>query len=361
MTKIRLIKLVDRLLGRLLVLLLSFFKAERDGAQLLVRNVLFIRPGGIGDAVLLVPAIKALKIKYPGAEIDILCEKRNSGIFGMINGLRRVYLYDRGADLLRCISSQYDVVVDTEQWHRMSAVIAFMTRAGIRIGFGTNDRSKLFTHTVEYDHDDNEVKSFYRLLEQIEVPHSEALPDVPFLDIEAAEAGKYVEDTIGSNIDVVAIFPGATVRERRWGGERYGEVAKNLNERGYRIVLLGTSDEKEDALKIRQQVRGAVDLTGLTTLREVAYVLKNSALLITADSGLMHMAYALGAPTVSIFGSGIEKKWAPRGECHEVVNKRLDCSPCTRFGYTPSCDKGIRCLSEILPEDVIEATDKLLK
>jgi heptosyltransferase-2 len=99
----------------------------------------------------------------------------------------------------------------------------------------------------------------------------------------------------------------------------------------------------------------AFDLTGKTTLMEAAAVLRRCRLLITADSGLMHLAVAVGTKTISLFGSGIEKKWAPQGKNHLVINKRPECSPCTRFGYTPGCAFDVACLSAITVDEVVAA------
>jgi ADP-heptose:LPS heptosyltransferase len=124
--------------------------------------------------------------------------------------------------------------------------------------------------------------------------------------------------------------------------------------------LLGSSADKADADLIRKKAPDTTDLAGKTDLRQVATVLGMSSLLISADSGLLHIAYAVDTPTVSLFGSGIEKKWAPRGKKHLVINKYLDCSPCTRFGYTPTCKRNVECLASIRVGEVIEAARTIL-
>ena len=105
---------------------------------------------------------------------------------------------------------------------------------------------------------------------------------------------------------------------------------------------------------------GGLNLAGSTTLTETAAVIARSALLLSGDSGVLHIAVGLGVPTVSLFGPGIEAKWGPKGEGDIVLNQRLPCSPCTRFGTTPSCPIGARCLSEITPEQVAGAIGRLL-
>jgi len=366
--KIKILKSIDRILGKLLVSLLPRIKKPHRGDPARFRKILIIRPGGIGDAVLLLPAINILKTKLPDSGIDILSERRNAEIFSFSKEINRVYLYDRGVGLFKCIRNRYDVVIDTEQWHRLSAVVAYLTGAAVRVGFDTNERARLFTHRIPYSHDDYEVYSFLHLMEplinssEFKVQGSRLTfdSDKPFLNMEGVSSTELQSSIFNLQSPVVAIFPGASVAERRWGGDRFGKVARALRSKGYRIVILGSRADSRDAARIREYAGDCIDLTGKTDLKGVAAVLKESKLLLTADSGLMHIAYAAGTATVSLFGSGIEEKWAPRGKNHTVLNEHLDCSPCTRFGYTPRCKRDVECLSSLSVDAVIGAVEQIL-
>lgn len=357
MNKIVFLKSIDRITGRFLVQLLSRFQREEASKKGLqdLKRLLIIRPGGIGDAVLLLPSIKALKKAYPEVQLDVLCEKRNYGIFELTDCVNRIYLYDRGFDLLKVLKNRYDGVIDTEQWHRLSAVIAFLTGSPVRIGFDTNERRRLFTYRIPYSHDDYEVYSFFNLLKPLLGYIPQFNVDESFIDIEDKEEATFISEP------AVAIFPGASIRERRWGGNNYGIVARELIKKGFKVIILGSGIDREEARDISRIAPHAVDLTGKTSLKDVALILKRCRLLISTDSGLLHLAVGVGTSTLSLFGSGIEKKWAPRGRRHVVINKRLPCSPCTRFGYTPRCKNKIACLTSISPEEVLERALQLLK
>jgi ADP-heptose:LPS heptosyltransferase len=324
------------------------------------KKFLFIRPGGIGDAVLLLPAIKALKTYFHDSDIDVLCEKRNAEIFTLSNEINRSYLYDRGFDLLKCFKNKYDAVIDTEQWHRLSAVVAYLTGAGIRIGFDTNERRRLLTHRIPYNHDDYEGYSFLHLMEPLIGAVSEFKADTPFIDTGDDFPIHVLPASLKGNNKVIAVFPGASVKERLWGVDNFGKTAKALKNMGYEIIILGAKNDRRDAGAVIKHAGDCIDLTGKTNLKDAANVLKICRLLITSDSGLMHIAYAVGTPTISFFGAGIEKKWAPRGNRHIALNKLLDCSPCTKFGYMPKCKKGIKCLSSISADEVLKAAESIL-
>lgn len=357
MNKIKLLKTIDRIAGKLIVSFIGSKNLTSNNSLSELKSILIIRPGGIGDAVLLLPAINMLKTSLPHSNIEILCEKRNAGIFELCNDIKRVFLYDQDFELVKCLRNRYDAVIDTEQWHRLSAVISYMIKSPVKIGFDTNERRKLFTHKIAYSHEDYEVYSFLNLIKPLIIFSMEFNTEIPFIDIKDKIPSKFLLD---KGKEIIAIFPGATVPERKWGGDKYGLVAKALQDKGYSIIILGSHADKNEAEKIKKQASDSIDLTGKTSLKETAIILKHCCLLITADSGLMHIAYGVGTPTVSLFGSGIEKKWAPQGKNHITLNKYLPCSPCTKFGYTPPCPNNFKCMNLISVAEVISASEKIL-
>jgi lipopolysaccharide heptosyltransferase II len=360
LNKINFLKSIDRIIGKPLVFFLPIIKRNHKVSPKKANKILIIRPGGIGDAVLLIPAINALNKELPDTEIDILSERRNAGIFSLLKNVHRIYLYDAVRDLFHALRNRYDAVIDTEQWHRLSALVTYLTGAPVRIGFDTNERAKLFTHSISYSHDDYEVRSFLNLIKPIIQHHPEFDADSSFLDIASESAFRLLNVSDNAKERIVSIFPGASVAERRWGGEKFGKTAKALSAKGYKVVILGASSEHADADIIKQHAAHCMDLTGKTDLKDVAAILKASRLLLTADSGIMHIAYAVGTPTVALFGSGIEKKWAPQGKGNVIINKHLPCSPCTRYGYTPRCDENMECIASIGVDEVVETVESVL-
>lgn len=357
MVKIRLLKSLDRLFGTVLIHLIRKPEVKPLPQP---KSILFIRPGGIGDAVHLLPAIAALKEKYPDASITILAEKRNSAIFSLCRAVDRTFCYDSLRELAGALRSTYDIVIDTEQWHRLSAIIARMTRAPVLIGYATNQRKRMFTHTVSYSHETYEKSSFFSLLEPLGITDSLGSSG-PFLTVPERAVDAAV-DMIAAYSDrpFVTLFPGASIPERRWGTENFRELAMRLHSGGVAVVVVGGRGDAEAGEKIAAGGIG-LNLAGCTSLAETAAVLSKSRVLVSGDSGVLHIAEALDVPTVSLFGPGIENKWAPRGVHHIVLNRHLDCSPCTKFGYTPRCKNGARCLSDIGIDEVANAVLDLLK
>jgi ADP-heptose:LPS heptosyltransferase len=352
------LKTVDRSIGRLSIHLVPPpppVKLPRE-----ITSILVIRPGGIGDAALLAPAIHALRRAYHDATIHILAEQRNGSLFTLIPGIDRVFLYDSPAGLRRTLQQNYDLVIDTEQWHRLSALVTRMTGAPVLIGFDTNDRRRMFTHTVPYSHEEYESDSFLHLLSPLGIDDTRNEADqFLFPPEEVRQQAAQLLSPLG-NQPFITVFPGASIPERRWGADRFRQVVEALADQGIPAVIIGNNDDRATGDDIIG-TGSSINLAGLTTLAGTAAVIAASRLLLSGDSGVLHIGVGVGTATVSLFGPGIAAKWAPRGHRHRVLDIHLDCSPCTRFGTTPPCPHGARCLAEITPREVTAAVVQQLK
>ncbi len=351
-------KLLDAAFGRLASSIMSSPAKGRHVSP--IRSILLIRPGGIGDAVLLAPVIHAIKNIHPCADITVLAERRNTGVFELIPAVDTVLCYDQPGEFVRTLKNKFDVIIDTEQWHRLSAVVARIISAPLKIGYDTNERRRMFTHPVPYSHDDHESVSFAHLLEPMGISAVSVEMDAPFLIVPHAVAGKaagLLEPL--RDEPFVAIFPGASILERQWGAERFRRVAEMVFAFGIRTVVVGGTEDRHQGEGIIEGGLG-LNLAGRTSLAETAAVIQKSALLLSGDSGVLHIAVGLGVPTVSLFGPGRAKKWAPQGDRHSVINKNLPCSPCTTFGTTPPCTIHARCMRDITADEVANALTMLL-
>jgi len=354
--KIRFIKSIDASVGRMITSVLPTPKRRPVPAP---QRCLFIRPGGIGDAVLLLPALNAFKSAYPSCIIDVLAEKRNAAAFGLTSCIRAVHRYDSLSDFAGVLRTSYDVVIDTEQWYRLSAVMARLTGAPMIVGFASNKRKRLFTHSVSYLVDQYEAYSFFQLLGplRVEVPARIAIPflEPPPAAFEAAV--KLLAPLSGRPF--VSIFPGASTPQKQWGADRFRELTALLLSRGVSVVLVGGDDSRRDALEIAMGTQ-ALNLVGRSSLAVSAALIKKGRALVSGDSGLLHIAAGLGTPTVSLFGPSDVRKWGPQGEANVVLAAGLPCAPCSRFGTTPSCPSALHCLKEIAVKEVAQACEALL-
>ena len=330
-----------------------------------IRQILIIRPGGMGDAALLLPMVAALGRGIPGAAIDILAERRNAGIFALTRHVREVICYDDGlfGKLRDLRSKQYDIVIDTEQFHHLSVLLANALRPRYLCGFASASRECFLTHPVRYRDEDYEAESFLHLAEALlgDIPAS--MQDSTFIEIDA-ESSAWADDILGvaRARRVIAIAPLAGGPSRIWPAERYTDIANRLTSDGHFVVLLGGQDAVMAATQIEESLTpdSCLNLAGRTSVAQTAAVLGRSALLVCADTGVLHVAAGLGTPTVSIFGSGLHRKWAPRGERHALIRKNLSCSPCIKGGRLPRCPHQFACMQTIEADEVMASIGNLL-
>jgi lipopolysaccharide heptosyltransferase II len=330
-----------------------------------VERILIIRPGGIGDAALTWPMIHALRQHYAGADLDVLAERRNAGVYRIGRLVDAVHCYDdRPLSVLRRLrASRYDIVIDTEQFHHLSILVANSVRPRYLCGFDTIGRGRFQTHRVPYRETDYEVRSFLRLAESLigtPIPFDET---APFIEVGENARTWAAETAVAAGDRALAVIvPTASGRYKQWPTDRYATVASRLLERGLAVVLLGGSDGSHAAAQIRAAIDhpALIDLVGRTSLPQTAGMLERAAVLFCADTGVLHIACGVGTPTVSLFGPGIPQKWVPRGDEHRAVRLNLPCSPCTRFGRVPRCPYGATCMQSMPADDATMALEEVL-
>lgn len=357
--RVRLLKILDMTVGFFLCwttgyILHLFRRNAPAGAAVVprleaIRRVLVIRPGGMGDMVLLQPMLKSLRRHCPQAEVDLVCEKRNRDIPALAGASGQVILYDAQPFGLigKLRRGQYDVVIDTEQFHYFSAMMAILGRAPVRIGFKINPgRNTLYTHLVNYDLEGYEAGEFMRLLEPLGIRDQAVVKGCLSLP-------GHPEGQSGA----VVIHVGTSTRYKYWETGKFVDLVKRLAGTGGRgpIILVGGRREARVAEEIARQA-GLGDqvkvMAGNLTIPQTAALIGSANLFIGGDSGLAHLAVALGTPTVVLFGPSDHKKWGASGPGNVVVRTELPCSPCFIFGYHKFCHS-IACMAGITVDQVM--------
>jgi ADP-heptose:LPS heptosyltransferase len=335
----KILKALDYTLGGFLAFVLPSQKPSLLKKAL--NKILIIRPGGIGDAVFLLPLLTALKAK--GLSIDILCETRNKEVF--LSQGYPVYLYDHLNSLRQVMRISYDMLIDTEQWHYSSAVLGYFLKAQYKVGFATRPwRGKLFHNQVVYDQKAYELNNFKKLFEGMSLPsmnleHSFVVPKT---------VQKWASIQVPANS--VSIFLGASIPLRRLSKKLSLDLIENTLSKKQHPVLLGGRDVEGVAQEIMKKLdsQQVSNFVGQCSLLESAALIQRGERFVGPDSGLMHLACAVGTSVEAVFGPGDLQKWYPLGRSHQVISTHASCSPCTRFGYTvPTCHGTHHCMKDI--------------
>ena len=374
MNKLKLIKLLDKFIGHpVCILIVKLFKLNnrlpsRPSYEIprAPFNILVIRPGGVGDAVLILPLLTSLKRKYPSTTLYVLAEKRNAAVFQTSTLLKHIFLYDvfLSWGLLKLLFIKFDIVIDSEQFHYSSAIFAFLTRAKVRCGFDTNKRGYLFNHKVPYSQKKYEVESFLSLYYSLTGEKIIFDYKKPFFILDnkyLIRAKERLAQLRGEK--TVIILPGASIPQRCWPIHNYTKIINWLLELKINVVLSGGKKDTAFSLNIKKEIakNHFLNLIGKTSIPQIAGIIAVSDLFLSSDTGISHLAYALGKPTLSLFGPGIIEKWAPKKEKYLAIAKNMPCSPCTKFGYTPPCPNNFTCMRSITAEEVKEGVSHLLK
>ncbi|MCC6158946.1 MAG: glycosyltransferase family 9 protein [Deltaproteobacteria bacterium] len=323
-----------------------------------VRRVLVIRPGGIGDLILLLPAVRRVRDRFPAARITLVAQKRNRAIAAMTNLFDEVLTLDEKPWTFwrRLRSGDFDVVIDTEQFHYASAVFTLLSRAPVRIGFKIKpERNELYTHLVDYPMDRHESEAFDHLVEPLCGPRETTIELAGLLD-----RAKLPREVPGLPADAerpLVVFPYGGARGKEWPAGRWAEIVRRLLARDAgRVVLVGGADARELAENVLHAVndRRVVSLVGRLRLDETAAVVARARLYVGCDTGVTHLALALGRRSVVLFGASDERKWGPPPGMGVGVSTRVPCRPCSIFGYVKRC-RTIDCMDRIGTDQVWQA------
>ncbi|MGD0231700.1 MAG: glycosyltransferase family 9 protein [Syntrophorhabdales bacterium] len=315
-------------------------------------NILVIRLSSLGDVLLTMPAVAAIKAAAPETAVTWLVEGspaellRHQGFIDrVIEFPRRTIAGDlRGGRVLGALRScaafrmmlreeAYDLVVDFHGIMK-SALLAKAARSKKRIGF---DRSVAKEASwLVYDEKRSGVeKRLHKTARNLLLASSLGVRDIPEIDLAVpADAAAYIDDFLARRritrpVFAVNPFCSKGSEFKRWDIARYGEVARRVGDAtGATMLILWGPGEEEEARRLAEAAGGRALLACATTVPQLLALLKRTDLYIGGDSGVMHLAAFARVPVVAIFGPTDHLVNGPYGNGHTVVRKELPCSPC---------------------------------
>lgn len=375
----KLLKFLDYYVGIPLLGALSLIgrrSKKRDLHDLAPRRILLVKFVALGDAVLLVPAIRALRKKFPKAEISFVgTTLTESFLRGFPEYIDRFITVDIGslfrspayaASILSSIRSlKCDIAIDFEQWPRLSAILVTMGGIPIRIGFRTKNQHRHagFTDVVDRDPELHEADNFLALIELLT---GEQEPRT--LDIKVDEAGLVKAQSFlakhgwQKKAPLVIVHPGCGAHgfPREWPPGNYAETINRLSgDHNLFIVVSGTESESTVTSSVRQGIRSAVIPYTIQSPDDFVALLSLSSLLISGNNGAMHLAAALQIPQIALHGPTNARQWGPINTRAVVIQSRCPECPCLDLGFEYHRYDGY-CMEQIGMEDVYRATKEIL-
>src|SRR5262245_20546008 len=333
-----------------------------------IERILVRGPNWVGDAVLAIPAIKALREHFQGVELTLLVRPWVAGLFTSAPFVDKVWSEAKPtgvgdwARITRNIREhRFDMALLLPNSFE-SALMMFLGGVPQRVGYATDGRRWMLTTAVTPPAGFRHQVHYYLDL----VRTLSAAPERPSIEIHAApeerDAARNLLNAAGveKKASFMVLNAGAAYGSaKRWREDRFAEVADLLaTEFGLSVVLIGSEAERTIAENIRSRMKTkSAVLNGRTSLETLIGVLAESSLMITNDSGPMHIAAALGTPTVAIFGSTDERATGPLGLRTRIVRRPVECSPC----LLRECPIDHRCMNGVSVEDVRQDARELFQ
>lgn len=320
--------------------------------------------------VLLTPALRALRKTYPEAHIAVFVRPLVEALMAKHPYVDELIIYDkrrqnkglpgiwRMAQRLR--KAKFDLAVVLHPNSVRSALIPYLARIPERIGTRISGRGIFLTKTVDDRTEIHEVERYLRVLKLIGIDKPDKGLEFWHTPRDSRIAYQLLEDgaralrptlsALRSSL-LVGINPGTTWPSKRWQLRRFADLITVLVEEfKVRVVLTGASSEKTLGDELRRLTSSDfINLIGKTTLLQLGALIERLNLYITGDSGPMHIAAAVGTPTIALFGPTSPIRHRPYGDGHVVIQKDVGCPPC----YERICDRHHECMEAIGVDDIV--------
>ncbi len=342
------------------------------------RRILIVNPFGIGDTIFSMVVAQAIRDAWPKSFIGFLANERTESLVRLNPSIDHTLIFNR--DQFRGFWRQSPVLF----FRQFRALLAILREAdfdtlidfslgreysffgwwvGIRdrIGFDFKNRGLFLTHKKKLAGYDEKpvVDTQFGLLPFLGIPIPGAKPAIPF---------RVPENADFKNRNILVLAPGggrswgANAVFKQWDPERFARVGNTLvKNKGYEIYLLGDDGEKELLGKTASFLEAPAKILAGEAIPKVCPLLKAAKLFIGNDGGLLHLANALGTPTVGLYGPVDERVYGPyRKEIpHAVLTEAVPCRPCYQHFHFPPCAYNRRCLEELSVERVLTASSAL--
>ncbi len=336
--------------------------------RILVRGV-----NWVGDTILTYPAVQKLKSLFPHCHLAMLVPGHLVDLWKTFPQVDEIIPFQkkRGIGSIwedinlsqSLMERKFDLAVILPRSFR-SALHIFLARIPIRVGYKGEGRSFFLTHGIPRTKEVLEIHRIHYYEKLVESTGQSKESPSPRIFLRE-EDRKSVEEMLGSMglLDgrlLIGMNPGATYGLAKcWHPERFGELGKRISKKWKATVLLfGREEERPIANEILVHLKeGGIDLTGKTYLLQLAALLERCRILVTNDTGTMHVATAVETPVVALFGSTDPSTTGPWGDGHVVIRKDVSCSPCSKR----ICPTDHRCMELITVDEVEEAVDRKMK
>ncbi len=342
------------------------FKPAPDIRQ--IKQLLFIRIDRIGDMVLSTPVFKSLKSANPLLEITVLASPTNARLIELNPYVDRVIIFDTHGGLCHAFmvirnlrKFGFDLAIDPYRGYALrSACIAFLSGAKWRVGYPFCGREIFFNIAAEEPPADLPIiDEVLNTLTPLGVHAKERVPQIFLSDTEKKWAKEWLAQAGIRTTFLIGVHPGAYYESQRWPAESFADLILRLKrERDFKVILFGGPADSSVISRMRSRLNGQIPIHESEDLRLFLALIAECSLFICNNSGPLHMAAALGIPTISFMGPTVKERWMPVGDGHKVLRvDNLHCIGCN----SGRCKIGTHdCMKRITPDIVLNRVEDFL-
>ncbi|MDH5510028.1 MAG: glycosyltransferase family 9 protein [Nitrospinota bacterium] len=329
-------------------------------------RALIIKPSSFGDVIHALPVARAIKLAAPHVKVDWVISDSLTDLVAMFPYVdtfipfkrarwtkwwRPSVLADIVAQVREARKKEYGAVIDLQGLLR-SGLMTLACRAKVKVGFSTAREGAWLFYNDNIPVTPEAVHAVDRYMSALKALGIENNAGVKYDLVESEEDKAWAESDLPTE-PFVAINPNARWAAKRWPLARFGHLCRELQKKmGYRIVIIGGLDDMADGARLALLAGDwARDLTGKTSPGRLAALLRRAKALFTNDSGPLHLAVAVGTPSVSFFGPTDPAKTGPYGPGHIVLRSGRECSPC----FKKTCPYNHECMADIQVSTAVEA------
>ncbi len=352
---------------------LAFYR-RKDLASAEIRRIAIIKLDHIGDVILSIPAIANLRASFPQAHIAMVVKSSSELVARYIPYVDEILCYDaryfdrsRGGKMLdlsrgmrfarEMRNREFDLIVDL-RGSFASLLFAMIAKSEHRVDRGTYLVQRKSGRISPVSEHEAEVNMDILARAGVPIRLKEMFLELEKADLDSVDSLLRAGGELNLHSPVVVIHPGGPASLKRWSAERYAQLTcELLREYNARIVLVGGKGEKQIAHSIVSEMNEqAFDLSGRTTLGQLAAVLRRADLFIGNDSGPMHLAAACGTKVIGLFGPTSPQRFRPYGDNCIALRMETDCPPCMR----EECRRPeYRCIDSISVNDVMNTVRQM--
>jgi len=344
------------------------------------KSILIIKLSAIGDVVHALPLLEVLRKNFPEARIDWVVEEESSQIVDEHKGIDNVIISHRKSWQKRFLkrgersaafreimqflrelrSKEYELVIDLQGLFK-SAILTGLSKGKRKIGTtGGREGSQLVLTQRPYSVDSNQhpVDRYLKMAEHLKCKKDSWNGDIPIRESDKRSIDKLLHDNGIEERMLVAINPMAKWKTKLWESGKFAILADRLQkDLSCKIIFTGSRQDRAKIDEIIERMdEKPINLAGQTSLKELAYLYSKCQLLVSTDTGPMHIAAAMGCPVVALFGPTAPWRTGPYGKGHRVIRDEIECSPCF---IKKRCDH-LSCMRNITVDRVFDTVEESL-